>query len=199
MRQRPQPKREVPSQPTPARSSGSCSPWHLPSRLQLAVPAFSAVQQLQPRDRRGAGHLVLCSPPSYLHLILIHTAIHAIGNAVYCTALHWSPVSSGRASQPTSATAFPPPSTHQITRERAEMLSLQGHPNCRIQRGAGRKIASQCTWLARRLPNSICGRGSRDALLNPDMGTPPLIHRAHRHEIDASSSILPPRAYFSGQ
>lgn len=64
IRQRPQPKREVPSQPTPARSSGSCSPWHLPSRLQLAVPAFSAVQQLQPRDRRGAGHLVLCSPPS---------------------------------------------------------------------------------------------------------------------------------------
>lgn len=89
MRQRPQPKREVPSQPTPARSSGSCSPWHLPSRLQLAVPAFSAVQQLQPRDRRGAGHLVLCSPPSYLHLILIHTAIHAPGNAhAVCTALH---------------------------------------------------------------------------------------------------------------
>lgn len=69
MRQRPNPKREVPSQPTPAGSSGSCSSWHL--RLAACSQPYQpfAVQCGRPAPFAEPGILSFARFRPFLFLI----------------------------------------------------------------------------------------------------------------------------------
>lgn len=80
-----------------------------------------------------------------------------------------------------------------VTRKRTEIPRLTGTPKIagfREDPGARLLLNAPC-WHQHQVRT-----GQQRCVIKPDMGTPPHIHRAHCDEIDAVSSILPPRAYF---
>lgn len=145
MRQRPNPKREVPSQPSPCGIVrvllvlARCARCGL--RLQLAVPAFSAsCISSSPRlsRSRGAGHLVLslASFPTVLPFFCLSSCLSTL-SSMYAHAVHlvphWSLVSTGTciAKQPTLiVTAFPLPSypAKQLPERQTQIPRSPCHP-----------------------------------------------------------------------
>lgn len=163
----------------PAGSSGSCSSWHL--RSTVAASRTSLYRKLHqhssPRLSRSRGVaepgiFAFHSPPSLEYFLFRLSSCLSTLSSMYAHAVHlvpqWSLVSTSAciAKQPTlMTTAFPfsflpPRSNYQ--------KGKQKHPgrhvaqNYRIQRGFGRKITSQCTWLTARLPNSSGWRGQQE-------------------------------------
>lgn len=149
MRQRPNPKREVPSQPAPAGSSGSCSSWHMRLCLQQAVPAFRSASSAS-----SASSPATVAEPDILSfagffLILIHTAIHV--RTCYLGILYvqrWS----------FASTAFPPPSAKQLPESVVpEIHRLTGTPKIagfREEPGAKLLLNAPCWLLACPTPSA---------------------------------------------
>lgn len=155
------------------------------------------------------------SPPSLeyflflLILVLIHTAIHVRTCCTSCTALEpciYKYVHRKAAHNNSHSLSSSVLSHETITRkanrniQAARLTKIVKIAGFREDPGARLLLNAPCCPAGLRACLTAMADGaSRDALLNSDMGTPPHIHRAHRDEIDAVSSILPPRAYFCVQ
>lgn len=187
MRQRPNPKREVPSQPTPAGSSGSCSSWHLRlAACGLAVTSLSQCSAVGLRLSRSRAScpslasvpfLFLTSYPLSLSTLpATHAAMvaHAACTLPYCTALEPSICSTCVAAH----IIYGLPSSfyleyETITRKATEIPRLPGPPKIAgFREEPGARLLLNAPTLLASWPclTAMAGRPARDALLNSDLG-----------------------------